>query len=286
MDDAQKEADYKKELEANGVDIPENDSVESEKEEETPEAPEAELAEEAEKQPEPEPRERVARQLSDKYKEKKAELKSEREAREQAESERDELKNQLDNISRTNSPENNGVPTDLMEYAEQAGADPELVRRILEARPVQVVDPSIAKGLAEFQQWKQQNSQVIEKQMFEEEFTRTLPALQSMFPNANTEELGAMKSELDKYAHTTGMHDKDLEYVAFKHRENLSALVSPRSRGMESKGRNQVEDSPTDWNPNADLTQMNATQLDAWEKKYNEAGKKSIVGSGNNRRML
>lgn len=291
MDESQIEADYKKELEANGVELPVDDSVESEKAEEAPpEAPKAEeKAEEAEKTPESEPREPRKRSIYDDLKEKKADLRSEREAREQAERERDELKQKLDEFSRTNSPEHKSdVPTDVLEYAEQAGADPELVRRILEARPAPVVDPSIAKGIEEFQQWKQQNAQILEKQLFEEEFTRTVPALQSMFPSANAEEINAMKSELDKFAHTPGMHDKDLDYVAFKHKEQLGALVSPRVRGMESKGRNQVDDSPTDWNPGADLTQMSAKQLEAWEAEYKKAveSSKSLVKSPGGKTIL
>lgn len=289
MDEAQQEADYKKELEASGVEIPVDDSVESKKVEETPpEEPKPGKVEEPEKPLEPESKEVHKRSVYDALKEKKADLRSEREAREQAERERDELKRQLDDISQVNTPEKKETPTDLMEYAEQAGADPELVRRILEAKSAPIVDPEIAHRLEKFEQWQKQNAHVLEKQMFEEEFNRTVPTLQTMFPSANAEELSAMKSELDKFAHTTGMHDKELDYVAFKHREQLSALVSPRVRGMESKGRNQVEDSPTDWNPNADLTQMSAKQLETWEAEYNKAAnaERNLVGSGKNRTML
>lgn len=291
MDEAQKEADYKKELQDAGVEIPVDDSVESEKVEETPEAPEADKkAEEAEKPNESESREPRKRSIYDDYKDKKVELKSEREQREQAEHERDELKRQLEEVSQANSPEHKASPNGLLEYAEQAGADPELVKRIVEEarNGQQQIDPELKGRLERFENWQKQNASVLEKQMFEEEFNRTVPTLQSMFPTANTEELGTLKSELDKLSHSKEMHDKELDYVAFKHREHLSAFVSPKKVGMESKGRNQVGDNSSEFNPTADLTKMNAKELDAYEASYRKmvSEQGGVSGTGKNKILL
>jgi hypothetical protein len=277
---------YKKELQDAGVEIP---VAETPKEEETPKEPEVEKTEEPEKPLETEPREQRKRSIYDDLKEKKQDLRAEKDAREQAERERDELRSQLESFQKENNlPEEES--NDLLEYAAQKGADPELVKRIVdEARSNQPqIDPELRSRLDKFENWQKQNAVVIEKQMFEEEFNKTIPSLKELFPSANPDELNTMKVELDKLSHSQEMHDKPLDYVAFKHREQLNAFISPRKVGIESKGRNQVEETPTEFNPNADLSKMSAKQLEAWEATYRAAinEQSGVTGNGKKKMLL
>lgn len=275
MDEAQKEADYKKILAENGVDLPKEEVEEPkpELEKEPAKEPEAAPEKEPEKPLVEEPKVERKRTIYDDYKEKKAEVKSEREAREEAEHERDELKRQLESLQDPDRVEKKEDPKDVLEYATEKGADPELVRRIIdEARANQPkLDPEISQRLDRFESWQKQNAHVLEKQMFDEEFAQAAPKLKELFPGATAEELTAMKPELDKLSHSKEMHDKELDYVAFKNREHLSTLISPHKRGMESKGRNQVEDNSFEFDPSADLSRMNFAQQEAWNKMYQSA---------------
>ena len=77
-------------------------------------------------------------------------------------------------------------------------------------------------------------SQAVEKQMFEEDFQKVTPALKELLPTASAEEMQAVKKEIDRLSHTKELHDKPLDYIAWKHKDTLTALVSPKKRGLES----------------------------------------------------
>lgn len=147
----------------------------------------------------------------------------------------------------------------------------------------QTLPESLQKDLEEFKEWKTQNSKESEKTRFENEFTETLPALKTFFPNANDSEFKAIKQELDKISHSDGWNDKDLEYIEFKHKDALSALVSPKKRGMENVDRKDEGENNSDFNPNADYAKMSPTERAKWEKQYNEITSKGdglTEGSG------
>ncbi len=76
-------------------------------------------------------------------------------------------------------------------------------------------------------------------------------------------------------SHSKDWHDKDLEYVAFKHKQELSALVSPKIKGMERKGRNDIDDNSFEFDPNADLSKMSQDAREKWYAEYQKAGKSS-----------
>lgn len=200
-------------------------------------------------------------------------LKSEREKRKETERENAELKRLLEQSKvATTTEAKQEAADDLEAFAKEIGADPQAIKRMRDLflkdfTPAQP-DESLRKSIEEFQEWRQANQSAIEAQHFEQEFAKATPTLKSLFPTASAEEMSAIKSELDRISHTEGWHDKELDYVAFKNQVALSVLVSPKKRGMESKGRKDVEEQSNDFDPNADLASMSPKQRMEWEAEY------------------
>lgn len=292
------EKKYQKELEESGVDLegiaptdekgesPEQKAEAEAKAQEEADAKAKEEADEAarkeaedakSKENEP-PRQDKKRSIYDDYKDKKKELKTAEERAEQAERERDELKAKIDALENATTPEEKKDALDEFDqFAKEIDADPEALKKMRDLFLKGVkVDESIQKDLFEFKEWKASQSKEADKADFENEFNTTLPVLKTFFPNANDKEMGEIKKELNKLAHTDGWNDKDLEYIAFKHKDILKNLVSPKKRGLE--GRDNVdgdEQITTDFNPNPDFSIMSAKEIESWQKKYNEISKSS-----------
>ena len=267
-----------------GVDLPELNEEQPAKEDAPAPQPDAPKGDEQKDEDEPlqeTPKVERKRSIYDEYKEKKSELKSERELREQAERERDELKRLLEQRESAQTPEAQQDAQDELEsFAREMGADPTAIKKmrdlfLKDAR----LDDGIQRDLAEFKAWKSQNAQLLEKQMFEEEYQRTIPTLKELLPGASDDELNAVKKELDRISHTEEYHDKDLEYIAWKHKDTLSTLISPKKRGMERKGRTDVQEESFDFDPNADLSRMSPKELDQWEKMYREMSETSTLAT-------
>lgn len=283
-----------KEYADNGVDLPELKDAPAadpepkdpepepkEPEKEDPEAPKDPLTE-----PPKEPRKRS---IYDDYKDLKSEKKTAVERAEQAEKERDELRVQIEEASKPKADAD--ATKDAIAYAKEIGADPDLVRRIIEDAQRGLkphTDPELKARLDRFDAWEKSNSKVIETQMFNEEFDKAVPAIEAWLPaKPSAEELKAIKDELDRISHTKEWHDKDLEYVAFKHKDTLSALVSPKKRGMESKDRKGEEPVEVEFNPTPDFSKMDAKEIAVWEKTYRDAGKSDgLVKDGSGKKLI
>lgn len=272
-EDQKAEAEYIKSLTDAGVDVPEIPKSEPEHVEEPKKEPEQEPEspkgeEEPEKQPLPEqPKEPRKRSVYQDLKETRKEKKTLAE-------ENEELKRQLESFKSDNEDDEDDKPKTLLEFAAERGADPELVEQIVRAAregiPTNEIDPSLKKDLEDFKKWTAQNAQVMEKQLFNEEFATVTPTLRELFPTATDENLAAMKPVLDKLSHSQEMHDKELGYVAFKYRSELGAFVSPKKRGMEERGKGPDHDetaSEVDYD-NLDYSKMNASQRAQFEKDY------------------
>lgn len=295
------EEQYKKELADQGVDLPE---LKEEKKEEPAKEPikespkeEAKVDDKKEAEVEPtkplteEPKVERKRSIYDEYKEKKSELKSEKELREQVERERDELARKLQEATDAKGTKNaDESAEDAIAYAAKIGADPDLVKRIIADAQKgfkSAPDESIKKDLEEFKAWKAQNSASIEKQMFEQEFQKVTPTLKELFPTASAEEITSLKSELDKLSHTKEYHDKDLDYVAFKNKEKLSAFISPKKRGIEGKSKKDIQEESFDFDPNADYSKLSPAEKVKWEEGYNKLGKtEGLVRDANGKKIL
>jgi len=299
------EDEYAKELKDAGVELPELDEVEeSEEDDETTEAAENQTEKKSEEkskddskeddkeplQDQKEEKEPRKRSIYDDLKAKKNDLRTEKELREQAERERDEWKVKAEAVRDAATPTEKKEAQDALDaYAEQFGADPEAIRKLRDVffEGFNPKNEKLEKDLEEFQNWKKQNQASIEKTMFEEEFKASTPAFKELFPKVTPEELDAIKGKLDELSHTTEFHDKPLDYIAFKHQKSLSALISPKKRGMEPKGRVDAEDLSSEFNPTADLTKMTLKERDTWEKQYNEMMKSDgLAKSANGKKFI
>lgn len=258
-----------------GVDLPELNVEQPTKEEapeQEPKAPETEKPEEPTEPLQETPKLERKRSIYDEYKEKKAELKSERDLREQAERERDEFRTKYEALQNAETPQERQEAQDELEsFAKEINADPQALRKMRELFLKDVkpqTDDELARDLKEFKEWKAQNSELMEKQMFEDEYRASLPTLKEMLPNASDEEMQKVKDTLDKLSHSKEFHDKDLEYIAWKHRSELSALISPKKRGLESKGKTDIEDDTFTFDPTADYSKMSPKEKERWEAEY------------------
>ena len=264
------------------VDLPAEATPEAEVSEPAPEpAAEPKLEE---NKPE-EPQERKPRSIYHDLKDTRNDLKAERDLREQAERERDELKAKLEMPAATIQA------NDLDTFALEIGADPQAIRKMrelfLKDMPASTITPELQTKLDQFEAWQKDNGQAIAQQQFESEFKSAVPQLQRMFPTASTEDISAMKGEIDALAHSPEFHDKEIDYIAFRNQEKLSALITPHRRGLESKGRVDATNIPTDFDPNADLSKMSAKDAEVWEKQYREMSKEEgLSKDSEGRRML
>lgn len=208
-------------------------------------------------------------------KETRKEVKTERELREQAERERDELKAKLDAVATaTTQSERNNAVDDLEAFAKEIDADPAALKKMqqvfLKGLPQATVDTEV---LERFKEWEKNNSQAIEAQSFEKEFQSTLPTIKTMFPDATADEVNLIREKLDELAHTDQFYDKELDYVIYKNQDSIKSLISPKKRGIESKGRVDATAPAFEFNPNADITKMSDKEVAEWEKAYSEMGK-------------
>ena len=287
----------RKEYAEAGVDLPELAEEEGQEPKEPPakEEPKAEAppskpeeSKDDPKEPSQAPRKRS---IYEDYKESKNKLKQERELREQREADIAELQNKLDELSKANTtPKESEAKDELTEYAEKIGADPQAIRTLIELARKGMkpeLPESVVKDLQEFQQWKAENSKALEQQAFEREFNEALPAIKELFPTANEEELQAIKGEIDKLSHTKEFHDKSLDYVAFKKRNTLNALVSPRKRGPERKGRADTSETEFEFDPNVDISTLSPAEYEKWEAEYKKATRSDkLLVDGQGRKIM
>jgi hypothetical protein len=286
------EEEYLKELEESGVDVTDVTTEEPIPEESQPVEPEVPKEEEPKETEtiEPEPKEQHKRSIYEEYKEKKAELKSERDLREQAERERDELRTKYESLQNADTPKEKQEATDKLEqFAKKIDADPQALKEMRELflADAPKTDPAIAEKLEKFEAWQRENAKVIEKSRFEEEFTSVLPTLKETLPNASDEELTKIKARIDELSHTKEYHDKELDYVIFKNKTELSKLVSPKKRGMESKDKKDVMEESFDFDPNADYSKMTIKEREQWEEGYKKfTSGEGIVKDGKGRSLL
>lgn len=263
-----------------GVDLPELKEEQTEtpapeeKPKDTETKPEADQSEPLQK---PKPEEQTPEGEAEKPQKRSIydDLKDERQKRQEAETKAAELEAKLAEASRAQDGKPAAEATqDAIAYAKEVGADPALVQRIIDdARKGIGMDPETKQLLEGVKTFMESNAKVIEAQKFNEEFESITPSLKEMFPNATADELGAIKQQLDTLSHTKEWHDKSLDYVAFKNRDTLSALVSPKKKGMETKGRQDALPGSDDFDPNADLSKLTPEQREKWEEQYRALGK-------------
>jgi hypothetical protein len=279
------EEEYKKELAANGVDIPE---VKEESEQEPTKEPEKE----PEKAPEPE-EPRKPRSIYDDLKEKKQDLKAEREAREQAEAERDEIKTKYEALQNAKTPEDRKDAQDEIdqfmdshsEWNKEAVTD--LVEIARKGFKTQGLSDEDRKTIEEAKALTSENKKLVAEQQFSTELEQSALALKELFPNASTEEMDTIKKELKVLAHSTEWHDKELDYIVFKNKSTLEKFVSPKKRGLESRENKDTVETTTSFDPNADYSKMTMKEREVWEEGYKKlTASDGLVEDSQGRKIL
>jgi hypothetical protein len=219
------------------------------------------------------------RSIYDEYKDKKSEARTEKERADNAERERDELKTKLEALQNADTPKDKQDALDELEkFAQETDADPaylkkfrDLILKDINIKP----DESMKKDLEEFKAWKSDNQKNLDQSNFESEFNKATSSLKELFPTATDDEMKTIKGELNKLAHSVGWNDKELEYIAFKNKTNLNALISPKKRGMENRDKKEGDEISTEFDPNADYSSLSPKEREVWEKGYKEMSKKS-----------
>lgn len=293
------EDQYKEELKTQGVEVEEEKKTEEPVEETPAEKPKVEdKVEEPEKKLEEEPKKEEEkevfkkRSIYDEYKDKKSELKSEKDLREKFETENTELKDKLEALKNADTPkEKQDALDDIDELAKEINADPEAIRKLQKVLMKGVkptTDENLQKDLDEFKSWKTTNQKVMETQQFDTEFETVLPQIKSDFPKISEDEVKSIKEGLDKISHSKEYHDKSLDYVVFKNKEELTALISPHKKGMETKERKDIEVDNFVFDPNVDITKLSQTDFVKWEKAYKKATESSeeLVMDGKSGKMI
>lgn len=287
------EEKYLADLKANGVDVPEEEApvVTPEEKPEEDKEPEGDKPEGEEEDPEGDGDDKVEKRKSiyKEYKETKKELRSEKELRAETEAQLSVLQDRIKTLESAKTPEEKVEAKDeLDEFAKEIGADPEVVKKmrdiILKDSKKSEIDPEVLKRLNEVDA---HNKVLIKEKEYETNFSKVAPSVKELFPKLSDEELGSVKTELSKLADKPEWQGKDLDYILFKNKESLSKLVSPKKKGMESRGRADITiDSEPDFNPNADITQMLPKERESWEKTYRTLGKTDGLTQSGNKKII
>lgn len=299
---------YKKELADSGVDVvedeaPANAQEDEENEEETPKKTESEEKTEVKEdsetksdddsntKSESEANETKKRSIYHEYKEKKAEVKSEKELRVKAEQERDELAQRLANFNSASTKEEIAEAKDEIDaFALEKGLDPQAIKQMKQLFLKDVkssIDPDIQAKLDKVLEFAKNNSEAIEKQQFDKEFESDgMPTVKEFFPQISADEIGRVKSEINKLAHTKGYEDKSLDYIIYKNRSTLSSLVSPKKRGIEGKSRVDSQELSDDFNTEPDFSKMTYKEMISWQEKYEKNINKSGLSTDSQGRKI
>jgi hypothetical protein len=159
---------------------------------------------------------------------------------------------------------------DIAKLAAEKEIDPEVLKNIIDiARKGVETSPEDKALLEQVKVMQAEREEFEQKQIFETEFKAVLPTLKEQFPNASEEQIEKAKELLDEISHTEKYHDKDIDYVVFKEKEQLAkVLFSPKKATFESARPvtfDESDDFP-DFNPN-----MTPAQFERWEKKRESA---------------
>ncbi len=190
------------------------------------------------------------RSIYDDLKDKKKEAREAKSETETVKAERDALKAENEALKKLTESakkaetdeDKEQVEDDIKAVAEAIGGDPKAIQTLtdfLTKRLVKNDSSEISKE--DIEAVKNFNKKAVEtsaKAEFAEEFKGFVPALKADFPHISDEDLASVEKELFRLAHTKNFHDKEVEYIYFKHKSILSKLVSPKRQSMEGSGNN------------------------------------------------
>jgi hypothetical protein len=279
--------------EAKGQPSPENPAPEQKPKEKPAEdnkpatdpKPEEKQEEKPEEKPDA-PLQTKPRTIYDDYKDKKKEVK-------EKDSEIDVLKTQLSEKDRliadltekaklAETPaEKQEVEDEISQIAEKIGADPEGIKVLTEflskklVKPVGVeISPEDLEAIKNFRESKNQQES---KAQFTKEWNVFEPSLKAEFPSVSNEELEVIREVVDKLAHSPKYADKEVDYIYFKEKANLSKLISPKRPSYE--GSNSDKTTP-DGDTEVELSSK-STPMDAMKATSKQPSSGLEIRSGN-----
>lgn len=205
--------------------------VEPEKKEETPivEEPKKELP--------------TKRSIYQDLKEKKAEVREAKEEVEEARAENARLTQELEDLKQAKTEaktpaEKRDVDDEIAAFAESIGADSEAIAGL-----IPILEKRLGKGetlskedLDFIKQVKAEQQKSAGQSAFNNEWDGFVPSLKAEFPHISDADLASVRKEVDKLAHTPEFHDKEIDYIYFKVKGNLSKLISPKRQSIDGGG--------------------------------------------------
>lgn len=302
---SKKEEEYKKQLKESGVDVEdlddedtedeeednedeedsedESDEEEDEDEDESEEEDEEDKSEDDDSEEDEDEEDSEEEEDSSKKKKKPSiydEYKKKKKESKQKDQTIAELKSKLEAFENADEDDKEDAMDDLEAFAKEINANPEVIKKMKSLfNKGQDINPSLKKDLLEFKEFKSKHEKEIALVAYNEEFKTNLPFVKELFPKASEKEVDAIKEAVEKMVHSKGeWNNKSLDFVMFRNKDKLSKLISPKKKGMETRERHEGDkDFDEDFDPNADISEMSASQFKVWEKKYNSTMKK---GSG------
>ncbi len=172
------------------------------------------------------------------------------------------------------------------EIAERRNLDAEGLTEIIELAKTQVMkdmeekgllkkdmDPTILEKLKVLDKIQEEQAEKAEQIHDEQEWMSVLPTLQKTYPNAPANLLADAKKTLLEIAHTKEFHDKDMDYVAFKAKDKLDAIlkVAKAHKAGESASKEFTpEDSGEEEDIDLDPENITPEKMKRYQsKKYN-----------------
>lgn len=127
---------------------------------------------------------------------------------------------------------------DIQEFMEQTGFDEDTVRGFLD-----LAEKRFGKGQTMSQEERDavaKATQIVKEAelnaSFNEEFkTSGEPTIKKAYPNATPEQLAQAKDYLDQLAHTLELRDKPLDFIVWKHQEELGKIFTEETPAMPKK---------------------------------------------------
>ena len=199
--------------------------------EETPEA-------KPEEEPKPEePIKKEKRSIYDDLKDKKHELKTEQELRKAAEARNAELEGLLAAKDEAKTPsEKKEAAKDIQEFAEKHGYEPAQIEELTSILTARLPKADTVLTPEEAQQWREERAKAA-RDAEDRAILDTAPSVKTQLHIQDDAELQTVMKEVVKLAHTAEFHDKEVEYIIWKKKDELSKLVSPKKPSFEQGGQ-------------------------------------------------
>lgn len=178
------------------------------------------------------------------------ELAEERRLRSEAETRATELQKLLEERGEAVTPaEKAAVDDEIAAFAEKNGLQAEQLTglvALLEGRITKNLPkaPTLPEGLTseDVKAFREQQAQ-LRRQQEDAAVLAEAPNIKKELGIADDAELAKVMAEVVRLSHTKELHDKEVGYIVWKHRDTLSKMVSPKRKSFEPGG-NAIPNEP------------------------------------------